>query len=215
MKNLFKFILPMIFTGNILSISGTNNAYAHEEKSVVSNTLNQKVNEMYTEFLKLLDDANITKEEINAFFNKYFDKMHISYLFTGNKKEQNDLYEILKEYFKYLLTGNILRQVKDYELSKDSNQITKKHTTIVKCKLKNKKDKSNTIDMSIAFANNNLIKDLCFMGSVFVIKGAKNIVELHCQEKGINYRKLNVNEKLETIKTSLTEYMKKPQVDKK
>lgn len=178
-----------------------------EKKSLQNDTgIFNQVKLMYSEFVKLISNG-VSDGEMTKFFNDYFDVSSITSRLTGSKTESAELTQMLIKYFKFLLTGQIIQQVKDYKLSDNFSQIAKKQSTIILCKLENQNSK-NTLDMSVTLLQKtSKIVELAFMKSIYLIKGAKNIVDLYCQEKGINLKGQKVPERIKICITALEAYI--------
>jgi len=202
----------------LLCCFGLITTYATAKKAVVINNQSQnnlqkdtvafeKIKKMYAEFVKLIEDG-IADEEITKFFNTHFDVEKITERFTGSKTANAQLTEALISYFKFLLSGQIIQQVKDYSLEDDFLQASKKTVINMMCKLKN--SSNGVIDMSVTLLKNSQkVLELAFMKSVYLIRGAKNIVDMYCQEKAINYRGAKTTERAKICSDALNDYIKK------
>ena len=167
----------------------------------------EKVKSMYAEFVKLIENG-VTDAEITAFFNNHFDVVKITEKFTGSKTADAQLTASLIKYFKFLLNGQVIKQVKNYSLDDNFSQMSRKNSVNMLCKLKN--SENGMIDMSVTLSKkSSKILELAFMKSIYLIKGAKNIVDLYCQEKVLNYKGMKVSERIKVCNDALTDYINK------
>ncbi len=172
----------------------------------------EKVKNMYAEFVKLVADS-VNDVELTSFFNTYFDVEKITEKFTGSKTLDAKLTSALINYFKFLLNGQVIKQVKDYSLDANFSQMSRKNSVSMLCKLKN--DQNGIIDMSVTLSRkSSKILELAFMKSIYLIKGAKNIIDLYCQEKVLNYKGMNVTERIKVCNDALVDYVNKQSGDK-
>ena len=171
----------------------------------------EKVKNMYAEFVKLIA-GGVDDTELTIFFNNYFDVEKITEKFTGSKttsKTTNaQLNASLINYFKFLLDGQVIKQVKDYSLEDNFSQMSRKNSVNMLCKLKN--SQNGVLDMSVTLSKNSQkVLELSFMKSIYLIRGAKNIVDLYCQEKVLNYKGLKVEDRIKVCNDALTDYINK------
>lgn len=167
----------------------------------------EKVKNMYAEFVKLVADG-VNDVELTSFFNTYFDVEKITEKFTGSKTLDAKLTSALINYFKFLLNGQVIKQVKDYSLDANFSQMSRKNSVSMLCKLKN--EQNGIIDMSVTLSKkSSKILELAFMKSIYLIKGAKNIIDLYCQEKVLNYKGMTVTDRIKVCNDALVDYVNK------
>ncbi len=183
-----------------------------EKPALVKNTPSfDNVKRMYAEFVSLVGKG-VSDADMDKFFTSYFDVNGVTARLMGARKNDAKLTKALLNYFKFLLNGEIIKQVKNYKLSDEFSQITKKNSIIILCKLnmENKSSTNSVLDMSVTFsAKNNKILELSFMKSVYLIKGAKNIIDLYCQENAISLRKKKIPERIDICVNALNAYILK------
>ena len=176
-----------------VSESYLNKAIASNSESNLQTNAENKIKEMYPEFISLVNEG-ANEQSMMKFALENLDTIAISKNFCGEKNDK--LVESLVNFLLWRLKTATLQTVKEYKLGNDFHVVEKKSTVSVRCVLNGKSD---NVDMSVIFSKEgeNIGKIREIIDSDYTVEGdlrreismnIKRVTDLGCY-RGLRHRK--------------------------
>lgn len=188
-----------------ISESYLNKAIANSQKTDLQTTAENKIKEMYPEFINLVEKG-ANEQSMMKFALNNLDTTAISKNFCGEKNDK--LIESLVNFLLWRLKTATLQAVKEYKLGSNFHTVEKNSTLSTKCILNGKND---NVDMSVIFSkdgsNLGKIREIIVL-NIPLIDGAKSVMRKYFEKNGIKINALTSNERAKRCREALDNFVK-------